>query len=127
MKTSKDPRHIDRIKAMQELFAWDFNPVKSVGSVRSVKSVEEIIKHIKKIDKKIEEAAPTWPISKINKIDLAILRLATYELLVESKVPTKVAVDEAVELAKEYGADASASFVNRALGKLIEVNQIKVD
>lgn len=115
MKTSHDPRHIQRIRNMQQLFALDFN-AKSEDKNEVVKNV---LKKQKKIDQLIEKAAPAWPIDKINKIDLAILRQAVFELL-EAKTPTKVIVDEAVEIAKEYGGESSPSFINGVLGKLIE-------
>ena len=76
-----------------------------------------ILKKSGKIDKEIEEAAPTWPVDKLNKIDLAILRLAIYELE-EGKTPPKVVIDEAVELAKQYGSENSPSFVNGVLGTI---------
>jgi len=66
----------------------------------------------------ISKAAPTWPVEKLNKVDLAILRLAIYELKIKKKTPPKVIIDEAVELAKKYGADNSSKFVNGALGSL---------
>ena len=78
-----------------------------------------IIKSLKKIDATIEKSAPLWPIAQINRIDLAILRLAVYELLLNS-TPEKVAVDEAVELAKEFGSDSSPSFVNGVLGAVLD-------
>lgn len=122
MKTSKDPRHILRVKVMQELFAWQFNPLENKSE-----STEEIIKKLKKIDLAIEKSAPAWPINKINKVDLAILRQAGFELLYKTKLtPTKVVIDEAVELAKEYGSDSSAGFINGVLGKLIIDNKITV-
>lgn len=120
MKTSKDPRHTERIRVMQEIFAWDFSAENPLVSKQSAK----IKKNLKKIDKFIGEAAPQWPIERINKIDLAVLRLAVYELLVEAKAPPKVIVDEAVEIAKDYGSEASASFINGVLGKLITENNI---
>lgn len=122
MKTAKDPRHLQRIKIMQELFAWEFNQ-KLSSQVYQVS--KDIIKHIKKIDKLIIDSAPSWPIKKINKVDLAILRLAVFELVVDKAVPPKVVVDEAVELGKEYGSESSASFINGALGKLIKDQHIK--
>jgi transcription antitermination factor NusB len=115
MKTARDPRHQQRIKVMQELFAWDFKEANQLNS----ESANRIGENIKKIDKYIQDAAPAWPLDKINKIDLAILRLAVFELLIEPKTPPKVIVDEAVELAKEYGSESSSSFINGALGKLI--------
>lgn len=67
------------------------------------------------IDDIIRKAAPQWPIDKIARIDLAILRLATFELL-KKEQPPKVVIDEAVELAKSYGGERSSSFVNGVLG-----------
>ena len=72
----------------------------------------------KGIDKYIEKAAPEFPVEKINKTDLAILRLAIYEMMIEKKEPTKVIIDEAIELAKEYGGETSPQFINGALGNL---------
>ena len=70
-------------------------------------------------NKKIAEAAPQWPTEKLNKIDLAILRLATHELQ-DTKTPPKVVIDEAVELAKEFGSESSPSFVNGVLGTILK-------
>lgn len=115
MKTSKDPRHIQRIKLMQELFAYGFNK----DSKGESEKFRRILSKISEIDKSIEKSAPKWTVDKINHLDLAILRLAVYELIVEKKNPPKVIVDESVELAKEYGSEASPGFINGALGKLI--------
>lgn len=112
MKTALDPRHQHRRKVVKELFAESFTD-QSVSEV-----TKKILSRKLEIDKKIEAAAPQWPIEKLNKIDAAILRLAVYEIM-EAKVPEKVVIDEAIELAKEYGADASASFVNGVLGKIV--------
>ena len=72
----------------------------------------------------IAKAAPAWPIEKINKIDLSILRLAAYELTLDNQAPPKVVVDEAIELAKKFGSESSPGFVNGVLGKLIIDNNI---
>ena len=72
----------------------------------------------KEIDAKIQQAAPDFPVGKINKTDLAVLRLATYELLIEKKEPQNVIIDEAVELAKEFGNDTSPAFINGVLGSV---------
>ena len=103
---------------MQELFAWDFDQKKTPAQI------EPILDNLGAIDAMIGKVAPTWPINKINKIDLAILRQAAYELTNSEKVPVKVVVDEAVELAKAFGSDSSPSFVNGVLGKLIIDNNI---
>ncbi|TSC63760.1 MAG: N utilization substance protein B [Microgenomates group bacterium Gr01-1014_93] len=99
---------------MQTLFQWDFNH-------KPKASIKDLLRKQKEIDEKISKAAPQWQIEKINKIDLAILRLAVFELLLK-KEPIKVIIDEAVELAKEYGSENSSSFVNGVLGKLINDN-----
>jgi transcription antitermination protein NusB len=120
MKTSQDPRHLERIKVMQELFSFAFSTDQKAENKKS----QLILSKIEDIDKWIEAAAPKWTAEKINRIDLAILRLAVYELMIEKKNPPKVTVDESVELAKEYGSEASPGFINGALGKLIMDNNL---
>jgi len=112
MKTSTDPRHIRRREAVKSLFAETFAKQPEKGEL-----VIKILDQKKKIDKLISDAAPQWPIDKLNKIDLAILRLAVYELE-NDDTPPKVVIDEAVELAKEYGAESSSSFINGVLGTI---------
>ncbi|MBI2028725.1 MAG: hypothetical protein HYT07_03910 [Candidatus Levybacteria bacterium] len=112
MKTPLDPRHKKRQHLVEELFMIDFHKQKVSTDTKN------ILIHIDFIDKKISSAAPEFSIDKINKTDLAILRLAVYELLVEKKEPSKVIIDEAIELAKEYGGDTSPAFINGALGNI---------
>ncbi|MBI2830848.1 MAG: transcription antitermination factor NusB [Chloroflexi bacterium] len=71
-----------------------------------------------KIDEKIRSFAPAWPISQLSVVDRNILRLAIFEILFDNKVPVKVAINEAVELAKRFGSDSSARFVNGVLGSV---------
>lgn len=113
MKTAQDPRHIKRQHTVQELFKIQFHdqPISD--------RAKEILQHKAFIDEKIQKAAPEFPIDKINKIDLSILRLAVFELLIEKKEPINVIIDEAVELGKEFGGEASPSFINGALGNII--------
>lgn len=113
MKTANDPRHIKRQHLVQELFKTDFytQPVSS--------DAQEIVSHLSELDEKIKNAAPEFPLEGINKVDLAILRLAAYELLIKKKEPTNVIIDEAVELAKEFGGQSSPAFVNGALGNIV--------
>lgn len=115
MKTPFDPRHVRREKAIKALFSYSFkeNKIKD-------KLANEAIKKGKEIDKIIAEAAPEWPIEQINRIDLAILRLAVFELIIQAKEPPKVIIDEAVELAKKYGSEKSPSFVNGVLGTIFK-------
>ena len=114
MKTSNDPRHTRRKLLVQELFRRDFQsqPISAQAT--------QILQHSKEIDEKIQQAASEFPIAKMNKIDLAILRLATYELTVEKKEPPKVIIDEAIELAKEFGNDTSPAFINGVLQKIVQ-------
>jgi transcription antitermination protein NusB len=80
---------------------------------------KNVINQIQFIDERIHQAAPEFPIDKINKIDLAILRLAIYELLIERKEPQNVIIDEAIELSKEFSGDTSPAFINGALGNIV--------
>lgn len=114
MKNPLDPRHKKRQKLVEELFKGDFHT--QPMSIRA----KEILEKKEILDTYIHKAAPEFPIDKINKVDLAILRLAVYELFLEKSTPPKVVVDEAIELAKEYAGTSSAGFVNGALGKLIQ-------
>ena len=119
MKTPHDPRHKKREKAIKNLFRWSFQNKQKIEN----ELVLTIIKNLKKIDTIIAKAAPEWPIEQINKIDLAILRLAVYELNVLASEPPKVIIDEAVELAKAYGSEKSPSFVNGALGTILKEDE----
>lgn len=115
MKTRLDPRHRKRIKIVRDLFRRSFKEQKISAPA------QKVLDNIKKIDKIITKAAPEWPIDKIAKIDLAILRLAVFELSIAKAAPPKVIIDEAVELAKEFGSDRSAAFVNGALGAVLKL------
>lgn len=110
-----DPRHKKRIKIVQELYSEEFLPQSSLlPKTRKIKEKEDkFIEIVKKFAVKL-------PVEKIPKIDMAILKLALYELLVEKKEPIKVIIDEAVELAKELGGEKSYAFVNAILGKVIK-------
>ncbi|PIT89386.1 MAG: transcription antitermination factor NusB [Candidatus Levybacteria bacterium CG10_big_fil_rev_8_21_14_0_10_36_7] len=113
MKTSSDPRHKNRQQIVKQLFAQSFTK-----QPRNSETVKEIIKSQEKIDKWVKIIAPEFPLEKINKIDLAILRLAIHEMTTLHNAPKKVIIDEAIELAKEFGSDSSPSFINGALGRL---------
>lgn len=81
---------------------------------------KETLSHLPEIDEIITKCAPEWPLSQINRVDLAVLRLAVYELLYKTDTPTKVVLDEAVEIAKRYGGQSSSSFVNGALATALK-------
>ena len=74
------------------------------------------IQHRDEIDRNVQKFAPAWPVEQIAMIDRNILRLAIFEILFDNKVPVKVAVNEAVELAKTFGSESSSKFVNGVLG-----------
>ena len=78
--------------------------------------VRGVIQNRDKIDKHIQRFAPAWPIEQLPLVDKNILRLAIFEILLDNKVPVKVAINEAVELAKTFGGDTSPKFVNGVLG-----------
>ncbi len=129
-------RHLSRSIAMQSLFEWDFNKAdKSAIDVVVRKNIEEfapgledstfveqlvsgVLKNQKAIDSIIEKAAPEWPLEQIAIIDRNVLRIGLYELLFadRSEVPPKVAINEAIELAKTFGGETSGKFVNGVLG-----------
>lgn len=83
------------------------------------KKFEDIMEHLAEIDRLINEAAKGWKTSRMGKVDLTLIRLAVYEMKYEEDIPAGVAINEAVELAKSYGTDDSASFVNGILAKLV--------
>ncbi len=114
MKTADDPRHKKRQHIVQELFKVEFH-AQQVND-----DAQKILDNQQTIDERIREAAPEFPLDKINRIDLAILRLAVYELLIEKKEPPNVVIDEAIELAKEFSGETSPAFVNGALGNIIK-------
>lgn len=114
MKTSNDPRHQRRVDLMQKLFSMSF------GQPDIDNHIVQIVAHLRQIDEKIQKSATEWPLPKIAKIDLAILRLAVYELTIAKLEPPKVLIDEAVELAKAYGNEHSPKFINGVLGSILK-------
>jgi len=112
MKTSKDPRHKKRRDTVRSLFAESFTHQSKLTN-----EAKQILEQSKEIDKQIKKSAPQWPLQKLNKLDLAVLRLAVFELN-KNDAPPKVIIDEAVELAKEFGSENSPSFVNGVLGTI---------
>ncbi|MCX6811435.1 MAG: transcription antitermination factor NusB [Candidatus Berkelbacteria bacterium] len=125
-------RHQSRMVAMQIIYEWSVrpkedileiarvnienNPIEDIDEPFITRLIKGVRKHYSEIDKLIEKAAPEWPLEQIAVIDIAILRLSIYELLFCSDIPPKVAIDEAVELAKTYGGANSSKFINGVLG-----------
>ena len=81
-------------------------------------TVGGVIQQQSNLDEHIKRFAPAWPIEQLSVIDRNILRLAIFELLIDNRVPVKVAINEAVELAKRFGSDNSARFVNGVLSSV---------
>lgn len=131
-------RHLGRIVALQTLYEYEFrtqsgddtadakeilsrNLERYETAIDDTQFVQTIVDGVlaeqKDIDEKIQPIAPDWPIEQIARIDRAILRIGLFELLHQGKVvPPKVAINEAVELAKAFGSDNSSKFVNGVLG-----------
>lgn len=84
------------------------------------KRVDEIIAKIPDLDEKISAATEGWAIKRIGRVELTILRLALYEMKYDENIPEKVAINEAVEVAKKFGGDESPAFINGVLAKLVE-------
>ena len=111
---SKNKEPIDKIT---ERNIKDFGPgLEDLNFVRSL--VKGVSEHLPEIDKIIEKAAPEWPILQIPLVDRNVLRIGLYELLYsdKSEVPPKVAINEAIELAKTFGGESSGKFINGVLG-----------
>ncbi|MCS6882226.1 MAG: transcription antitermination factor NusB [Oscillochloridaceae bacterium] len=129
-------RHRVRIAALQILFEVDAtdHPIDVVYERRLEEEaftadgerflrnlVFGVWEHRSYLDRIIEEAAPNWPITQMPGVDKAILRIALYELLVDDieRTPVKAVINEAVELAKQFGSDNSSRFVNGVLGTVV--------
>jgi N utilization substance protein B len=131
-------RHIARSIVLQSLYEIDFRKNKEAETAKILeKNVAEfgegidemdfmqrllagVLEHRPKIDKIIEKSAPEWPLEQITIVDRNVLRIGIYELLFGDKkeVPPKVAINEAIELAKNYGGESSGRFVNGVLGTI---------
>ena len=101
---------------LTHLLAGEGLSVENDAFVREL--VNGVIQNKEKIDLNIQNFAPAWPVEQIPVVDRNILRLAIFELLLNNKVPVKVAINEAVELAKTFGSDNSPKFVNGVLGSV---------
>ncbi len=94
--------------------------MKSSGSEFAKHLVAGVLEKIEAMDKLIARYAPEWPLDQMAVIDRNILRIAIYEFLASDETPVKVAINEAVELAKSYGSDSAPRFINGVLGSLAD-------
>ena len=131
-------RHLSRSIAMQSLYEWDFygqkeeelkniveRNIKEFGpGLESVDFIWQLVKgvasHLSELNEIIEKAAPEWPLEQITIVDRNVLRIGLFELLHEDQdeVPPKVAINEAIELAKSFGGESSGKFINGVLGTI---------
>ena len=138
-------RHLSRSIAMQSLYEWDFSGKKPevLNQIieRNVKEfgpgledvsfiwqlVTGVVQHLKGLDKIIEKAAPEWPINQITVVDRNVLRIGLFELIYGKKeeVPPKVAINEAIELAKNFGGESSGKFINGVMGTVFKQMNIE--
>jgi N utilization substance protein B len=127
-------RRLGRIIAMQALFEFDAagnNPEAAANQIGdeqgagkmaralAARLIGGVVEHLDEIDALITEAAPQWPLEQLAAVDRAVLRIAIFELRFGGGTPPKVAVNEAVEVAKSYGSEASGRFVNGVLGHVM--------
>lgn len=128
-------RHLGRTLALQSLFEWDF--YQGARDIQAVlqnhldifapkfedqeftkKLVGGIVANLEELNTMIRKYAPDWPIEQITNVDRNVLRIGIYELRIDKDIPPKVAINEAIELAKTFGGDASGKFVNGVLGSI---------
>lgn len=106
---------------MQEQIALFFEEEENQADVADTAYITEkllkVLEKLAEIDHNLNEEVQGWDTGRMGKVDLTILRLAVYEILFDEEIPTGVAINEAVELAKKFGQDSSASFVNGVLAK----------
>lgn len=102
------------------LYIDQMDEVSEKDAIYITEKVQKVAEKLEEIDALINEAADGWKTTRMGKVDLSILRLAVYEMNYDDDVPVKVAINEAVNLAKEFSGDESPAFINGVLGKIIE-------
>ena len=129
-------RHLARTIAMQSLYLWDFS-AKDKSALQGIMQnvfdnfapkfndqgfveacIEGVIKNQEKIDGYITKYATEWPLDQITIVDRNILRIGVFELVFNDDIPAKVAINEAIEIAKTFGSESSGKFVNGVLGAI---------
>lgn len=109
----------EELQGQRQLFMEELGMEESKDTTYIQNKFEDILDHLAEIDAMVNEVAKGWKTSRMGKVDLTLIRLAVYEMKFEEDVPAGVAINEAVELAKNYGTDDSSSFVNGILAKLV--------
>ena len=129
-------RHLSRTIAMQTLFAWDFNGQKKENIDQVIEenfnnfapqfndhgfvkdTINGVLDNLEEIDNNIRKYATEWPLEQITIVDRNVMRIGIYELLYNEKIPPRVAINEAIEIAKAFGGESSGKFVNGVLGAI---------
>lgn len=128
-------RHLARTIALQSLYEWDFRGQKDNLNNLIVRNAEEfapnfddrqfseelvknVVDHLGELNKYITDYAPEWPLQQITTVDRNVLRIGLAELKFNADIPPKVAINEAIELAKTFGGPSSGKFVNGVLGSI---------
>ncbi|KKQ60251.1 MAG: N utilization substance protein B-like protein [Parcubacteria group bacterium GW2011_GWE2_38_18] len=131
-------RHLARTIAMQSLFLWDFNGKEKQELEEIIKNnfshfapnfndhgftevlVKGVVEHLDEINGYIIRYATEWPLEQITIVDRNVLRIGVYELIFDQDIPAKVAINEAIEIAKAFGGESSGKFVNGVLGAIFK-------
>lgn len=135
-------RHLARTLAMQALYQWDFSGHDTAHLNEAIRYIKEefapefddhayvestvrgVVQRVKEIDELLNHVATDWPVETMTLVDRSILRIGAYELVYQPDIPSKVAINEAIEIAKAFGGEASGKFVNGVLGAIYK-NRIK--
>lgn len=122
MLFQKEFYQVEEMESQGHLFLEETEELEEEKSIELSNYVNQVVECIPELDEKINAVAKGWKTSRMAKVDLTILRLAVYEILHDENVPDKVAINEAVEIAKIYGGNDSPSFINGILGKIVRGN-----
>lgn len=138
-------RHLARTLVLQTLYEWDFHNKKNENIPNIIaynkqefapefndhnfinEFVKGIADNLKQLDDYISKNAPDWPIDQITIIDRNVLRMGLYELFFSQNIPGRVAINEAIELAKTFGGESSGKFINGVLGTIYKNNKEKIE
>lgn len=107
------------MEEQMQLFLEEEEEISKEDSEYIRNKYENIVEHLEEIDASVNEKAKCWKTSRMAKVELSLIRLAVYEIQYDEDIPAGVAINEAVELAKKYGADSSPAFINGVLAKFV--------
>lgn len=123
MKSGLDPRHLRRVRIIKALYALNFSNAQPDSLKKDDQEfLRSIVKQLPTINQQINLYSTRFGVDKMVKIDLSILQLGVFELLYDQKAPSKVVIDEAIEIAKEFGSNKSPNLINGILAKILEAN-----